>query len=201
MWWMCAALMVALCGVAQAAEADPVARTKALVEAFKAVKSAPEGKPLSAADKKHNEKAFAALDGFFDQAHLKATPIAPHADKLDDAQKKKFGELFWQVMRLVAYPDSGDFLREAKYTLAKDGKTNVRMEARLEKEDLDVDALFYWKAGKDGTLRIIDVAFDNAPLMKDYQNQFGRILAKNGAQGLLDMLEKKLAEEKKKRGM
>ncbi len=193
-------VMVGLLAAPLLAKDDALTRTRALVEAFKAVKEADEGKPLGDADRQHNEKAFTTLDGFFDQEHLRAAPVAPHHDKLDEAQRKQFGELFWPILRLVAYPDSGSFLREAKYELKAKGATDVQLTGRLEKEDLDVDVVFHWKAGKDGTLRLADASFDGSSLVKDYQNQFGRILAKKGAAGLIAMLEKKLAEEQKKQG-
>lgn len=48
---------------------------------------------------------------------------------------------------------------------------------------------FVW-APIDGALRLVDVRYDDASLLVDYQNQFGRILAKDGPDGLLAALAK-----------
>jgi len=64
--------------------ADPaVKRTEAFIEAFKKVKS---GDNLSAAEKKANQRAFAALDGFFDFGTLTSRPLQPVAAKFSANQ-------------------------------------------------------------------------------------------------------------------
>ena len=52
---------------------------------------------------------------------------------------------------------------------------------------------FYWR--DDGAWRLVDVAFDGAPLAKDYQNQVGRVIEEKGAAGLLRKLRKRLKQE------
>lgn len=169
------------CGHALADET--VQRTEALITAFKAVKSPAD------------EAAFTALDGFFDRERLTTEPIAPLADKLTEEQKKGFAERYWRIIRLVAYPDAGRFFEKAQWTLKPvAGKKDVALHARLVEEDLETDVVFHWhEAG--GALRVYDVSFDGASLVKDYQNQFGRIVAKEGADGLLKKLDERLQKE------
>ena len=70
------------------------------------------------------------------------------------------------------------------------------MTIRFEGEDTDSKVTFHW-ASAAGTWRLYDVSFDNASLVKDYQNQFGRILEKDKAEGLLKKLAKKLEDKRK----
>ena len=191
------AVAVTVLGASAAwAKASPAQRTEALVAAFMEVKSSEDG-DLSASDKAHNKKAFAALDAFFDYDTMTASTIAPHRKKFSDDQAAKFEGRLRELIRMVAYPDSGAFLREAKRKLGKTkdkgGNAEVTMNLFVEKEDLEMDVTFIWKDGSDW--KLIDVAFDGARLTKDYQNQFGRIIGKGGVEDLLKKIEKRYTKE------
>ena len=184
------------------ATTDPVARTRALVEAFKAVKQPAEGKTLSAADRTANAAAFKALDDFFDRQTLTTQPLAAHAAKMTPAQTKAFGEMFYPLIRLVAFPNSSAFFHQAKWSVkAGKARTDAALHAEIVADDVQTDLTFHWRAD-GGTLRIVDVSFDGSSMMKDYSNQFGRILAKKGADDLLAKLKKRYeAEERARKGL
>ncbi len=184
---------------AAAASADPIARTQALIAAFKQVTKPAEGASLTPAQRATNAKAFTALDAYFDRATLTSRPIAPNVAKFSAAQKAAFKETFWSLIRLVAYPDSGAFFKEAKWSL-KPGKAPLTVDllAELEEEDMETTVTFYWRE-IDGALRLVDVGFDGASLMKDYTAQFSRIIAKSGVEGLMKKLDKRFKAEKKAR--
>jgi ABC-type transporter MlaC component len=199
------ALSAASVSVASAAPANPapasatdpapvLQRTEALINAFKQVKRAPEGTPLTAAQRAENAKTFAVLDGLLASEVISSTPITPHQAAFKPEQLETFKTLFWQTLRLVAYPDSGQFFEDAKYTLAAPVQSGLRfdikMHAELEEQDIETDVVFHWQA-INGTLRVVDVSFDGASLMTDYTNQFGRIIKKKGAAGLMAILQKK----------
>ena len=46
-------------------------------------------------------------------------------------------------------------------------------------------------------LRIVDVALDGASVSLDYENQFGRVLRKDGADALIGKMQARLAEAQK----
>ena len=139
---------------------------------------------------------------FFDRERLTGDPVAPHKDKFKPVELEQFRTLFWETIRLIAYPDSGAFFRDAKWTLddatIQADRADVPLHARLEKEDVTTDLSFHWRAQGD-TWLLADVSFDGSSLVKDYQNQFGRILGKEGAAGLLKRLTDRHAEESKAR--
>jgi phospholipid transport system substrate-binding protein len=175
--------------------ASPAAdRTEAFIAAFKKVKSSE--KP-TAADRKANEQAFAEIDRFMDFEALTEKPIQPRAAKFTAKQKTEFSSKFRDLIRAIAYPDSGRFFRDAKLKVGepveKDGATVVPIDARVPKDDLRTKLELYW-AKKDGGLRLVDVAFDGDSLIQDYQNQFARIIDKDGVAGLLKKLDEKKAE-------
>jgi ABC-type transporter MlaC component len=189
------ALVVLAAPLAAAAAPSPVARTEALLAAFQEVKVKPGEN--AAATRAANGKAFAALDDFLDFDTLTEEPIRPHLAKLTPAQRKEFTGKFRELIRLVAYPDTGEFLRKAQRKVGSAREVNgaqvVDVDLSLPEEDLETRVSFHWKEVR-GALRLVDVSFDGDSLIRDYSNQFGRILEKEGGAGLLKKADEKLAE-------
>lgn len=177
--------------VAKAPIADPAARTQALIAAFQKV-------PVrSGANAQASERAFVVLDGFLDFDALTQEPIRPHAARFDAKQRTDFTNKFREVVRIVAYPDSGEFFRKAdiRVSAPREGKggTWVEFDARSPGEGTQTRIGLLWRATAGGW-RVADLTFDGDSLVKDYQNQFGRILEKEGAPGLLRRLDDKRTE-------
>ena len=174
---------------AAAAVADPVARTQALIAAFQKVPARVKGVP--------SDKGFAELDGFLDFDAITQDPIRPHLAKLDAKQRAEYTAKFREVVRLVAYPDTGAFFRSAKVKVGAarpgNGGSWVDLDTRSPEDSVDVRVGLLWKS-VGGTLKVADLTFDGDSLIRDYQNQFGRILTKEGAAGLLKRLEDQRAE-------
>jgi phospholipid transport system substrate-binding protein len=197
-----AAALFVLPATAHAAS-NPVERTEDLVRAFKTVKPVPDdGSDLSAADRKGNAAAFAALDGFFDWDALTSASINSHKAEFKAAELAEFKKTLKELIRLVAYPGSSAFFETAQYELkmgkkrTKASQTDVEMLAELPEQDLETTVTFHWQqSGRD--LRIVDVSFDGASLTKDYRAQFGRIIGKDGVDGLMSKLRKRYDSERK----
>jgi len=180
------------------AKKNPGQRTAALVAAFMKVKALPEdGSELSTADKASNKKAFATLDTYFDFDAMGAEIIRPHKEKYNKSQTAHLKDTFRQLIRLVAYPRSGAFLKSAKRTPKKWSEKGKRgfgpLYLEVEEDDIEMDVVFIWEGQKEWLL--MDVSFDGAKLSIDYQNQFGRIIGKVGVDGLLKKLDKRLKKE------
>jgi len=160
-------------------------RTEAFIAAFERVRTA-DGK-LDPAQKAANDKAFADLDAFFDFAALTGKVIEPQADKLKPDELAMFRTKFRELLRLTAYPNSAAFFPRAKVTYLPEKKKGelvaVPVKLRVEAEDLDMAVEFHWVPGPSG-MRVADVLFDGDSLVKDYQNQIARVIAKNGVAGL-----------------
>ncbi|MCB9525213.1 MAG: ABC transporter substrate-binding protein [Myxococcales bacterium] len=171
------------------------ARTTALIAAFKAVERAPAGKALTPAQRAANEGHFKALDALFDRDALLKGALGPNAKALDPAQRARFDADFWWLLRSIAYPDSGAFFERAEHAITRTAVTGAQVDvtvfATLADEDIETEITLHW-AGEP--LRLVDASFDGASLAKDYQNQFGRILAKKGAAGLLAVLAERRAK-------
>lgn len=194
-------LAASLVGTIAFAKDDAEARTHQLLEAFKSVHTAPEGTELSKEDKDANEAAYKVLDGFFDYDRISNDPIAPNKRAFTKDQLARFNKMFQEVIRRVAYPRSGSFLKQATVTVQKgklEGKKAVvNLHAAVPEQDLETDVQFHW-ADEGDAWRIVDVSFDGSSVVKEQQNQFTRIIKKEGVDGLLKKLSAKLDEELKR---
>ena len=173
-------------------------RTEGFIERLMAVKQADKG-PLPKPDQEANQKVFAELDAFFDWDHLMSEPIKPRLDKFSPAEKDEFMRKFREVLRLVAYPDSGSFFRTAKYKVQlgkENGPDKVTVGIDAKKGDIETRVDIHYKKAGD-TLKLYDVSFYGDSLVKDYQNQMVRIIDKGGAKDLIAKIDKRKAELEK----
>lgn len=185
-----AALCLFACVLASPAEAQPArARTDAFLTALRKVPG-----PGAAG----NAQLFAEIDRFLDFAAFTDGALQPRVSRFSPAQREEFARRFRSVIRLVAYPDSGKFFRDATLRFGTvsergDGRVDVPIQARLPKEDVQTDLILHWK-GQGEAARLVDVSFDGDSLVKDYQSQFARIVDKEGPAGLLRKLAAREAE-------
>ena len=175
---------------AASAAKDPAqTRTDQMIAAFKAVKAG--------AGDAANAKPYGTLDGLIDYDTITAKAIEPRAAKLSAAQLEKFKKQFRELIRMQAYPDSGDFFRRAKLTFkpvtTEGGTTNVPFRAYVASEDLETNVTLHWAKAKDGALKMVDVSFDGDSLVRDYQNQFAKVVDKDGVAGLFKKLDERHA--------
>ena len=173
-------------------------RTEGLIAAFKKVKTA-DGK-LVKKEKAANDWAFTELDDYFDFATLTSKPIEPLGNKLTPEEVTRFKAKFRELIRLIAYPNAGTAFTKAKLAYEPETKKAERIavpvKLRMEEDDLDLTVEFLWAMEK-GALRIVDVLFDGDSIIKDYQNQIGKVVAKSGVPGLFKALDTRRAELEK----
>jgi len=166
---------------------SPLETTKAFVESMKSVKT-------------DGENSYPKIDTFINFDHLTTETIRPHLKSFNDKQIKTFKPLLQQLIRLVAYPQSGDFYTDSKYTYRKPtvngDNAYVVMDVIFEKEDLEIELGYFWQKSNSNWL-LTDLSFDEDSLVKDYQNQFGRIISKESVDSLNQKLQNKLTEIEK----
>ena len=164
-----------------------IARTNAMIDS---IKSASKNGVLT----QKNFEEFIDVNAIIDEA------IEPHLAKFNKAQLKEFKDTMLTVVRKVAYPNSNDFMTTTKYKItgAEDHKefAIVNMTVHLQKDDLDMDIGYYWRE-RNKQLMLTDVSFDGDSLVKDYQNQFGRIIQTDGVDGLIKKVKEKLEQVEK----
>lgn len=189
---------------AAAGRADEAAAraTETLVRALMEVRKGADGK-LAAADEAANRALFLRLDTMVDREALVGVPLEPHRTALSAAQLEQVRTLFWGILRTITYTDTGRFFAAAKWSLkpaqVEGARVAVPVDTYLPEEDERTEITFVWDTA-GAQPRLQDLSFDGASLVKDYQNQFGRILAKDGAEGLVKMLSARFEKETAKHG-
>jgi len=196
-------IVVTVAPLAAQAEDSPKDRTKALIGAFLTVHYPGEGATLTDLQRKENVRSFEVLDGYFGYDELIRGALAGIAAKLAPSERTEFFRKFRELIRWIAYPSAGQFFRDNPYELGSTEKRRevsvVALSSYVAEEDMDMDVAFLWRA-IDGSLRLVDIEFDGDSLVKDYRNQFGRIVAKEGTDGLLKRIGKKHDEERAAQG-
>ena len=201
---ICSALFVSISLMTTVAHANPspTQRSKQLIELTYQVKTT-TGAALSDADRAANDKLYKQLDTFIDFQQLTHGPVAPHTKNLSKKQIKTIKTLFQDAIRTIAYPKTGGFLQKAELTWGSETVTGKKAAVDLtlwvESEDLETDITFHWSQSPMGW-KITDMSFDGASLVKDYQNQFGKVIAQDGAAALVKKLKTRLTEAQKKYG-
>lgn len=183
-----AILFLLLCLSAPAMSANtPLEQTKAFVTAMKQVKT--EG-----------EKIYPTIDRFINYDQLTGETIRPHMSAFNTKQVARFKPLLAQLIRLISYPQSGDFYTDSVFTyqpaIIEKDKAYIGMDVVFEKEDLEMELGYFWEK-KGNEWLLVDLSFDEDSLVKDYQNQFGRLIAKDGVNNLIKKLQDKVAEIEK----
>lgn len=165
----------------------PLEQTQSFIAAMKSVKT-------------QGDKSYPKIDAFINFDQLTSDTIKPHLKHFNKAQIKTFKPLLEELIRLIAYPQSGDFYSESTFTYQKPiingDQAYVVMDVFFEKEDLEIELGYFWQM-YDGQWLLTDLNFDEDSLVKDYQNQFGRILSKESVDSLNEKLKNKLTEIKK----
>lgn len=166
---------------------SPLEQTKAFVAAMKSVKT-------------QGEASYPAIDKFIQYEQLTAETIKPHISAFSKTQSDSLKSSLKTLIRLISYPQSGDFYSDSIYTyqtpVIKKNTAYVGMDVFFEEEDLEMELGYFWQKF-DSEWRLVDLSFDEDSLVKDYQNQFGRLIAKDGVDNLIQKLQSKVTEIEK----
>ncbi len=177
-----------------AARADATDRAKKLIAAFKAVKTAPEGKTLSAADKKANLTAYKNLDGFFAYDQFGDACLGPARTTLAAKVSKDLKDRLVDILRRRGYANAGSLFNDGLLTHGapkqSNGQTITPVAMKFPKQDLSMNLDFVWGKGD----KVVDLIIDDDSLVADLSNQIGRVLKKSGADELGKKLQAKQAE-------
>jgi ABC-type transporter MlaC component len=188
-----ALVVIALVSPPPARAAAQIARdrTEALISAFKQVKPP---SALRAEYKAANASAFRQLDGFLDFETLTSAPVAPRATKFSPEQMAAFRTKFKRVIRLSAYPSSGDFFREATIVVlpqhAEGGLWSVPVRASFPEKHVETVVEFRW-IRRAGALKLVDLLFDGESMVAQYQRRLSRLIDKQGVAGMMTALDRR----------
>jgi phospholipid transport system substrate-binding protein len=132
-------------------------------------------------------------DTMFDQGELSRRTLAMNWNKLNDAERQEFVQLFRQVLekayidKILAYTDE-KIVFEKEIALAQN-QSEVRTKIVTASKEIPIA---YRVIKKDGAWKVYDVVIENVSLVQNYRTQFNDILGKNPPEQLLEILRKKV---------
>jgi phospholipid transport system substrate-binding protein len=123
--------------------------------------------------------------------------LGVHWQKLTDAQRQEFIDLFKELIE-KAYGGMLDrYPEEVRFSYDEERIDGTFAEVHTQVENLTQNKSFsvvYRLNLKDGKWLIYDVVAENVSMVRNYRNQFSRILAKSSYEDLAQVLRKKIQE-------
>lgn len=145
------------------------------------------------------ERLVSILDGMLDYEAFAKESLGAHADGLSAEQRLRFQTTLEQLIRAsyrknlrapehyqVAF--SGDVENGAGAVVVG---TEARHRTKKREEPLKVD---YVVGPSSKGLRVRDIVTGGVSLVTNYRRQFGRIIAKKGFDGLMQLMDRKLKQ-------
>ncbi len=181
---------------------EPIDVLKAPMAEALAVLRDPQYKADDPAKKaEQREKFWAIIKPSFDFEELSKRTLARNWKLFDAAQQAAFTDVFSELLGNIyvdriqgGYNDEtiefGDQIKHESRPLAV-----VKTFIVSARNRIPVD---YSMIEKDGTWRVYDVKVEGISLVKNYRSQFKEILSKDSPDQLIEMLKKKVAEQKAK---
>jgi phospholipid transport system substrate-binding protein len=133
----------------------------------------------------------------FDTQELAQRALGENWQKLTEEQRKEFTSLFIELVKqsysdtLKRYSQESQVSFDQERIDGKQAEVQTRISSPAQSAPFSVVYQLHRKG--DGWL-IYDVVAENVSLVRNYRNQFARIMAKSSGAGLLEVLKQKIAE-------
>ena len=154
----------------------------------------------SAAGADRDKKVAAVLGGLFDFDAMAKASLGDGASELNDDQKAEFATLLKQLVQRTIEKNVRATINYDVAFLGEDPAGDdvvVKTRAQNKKNEREEPILIDYRLKKgDAGWRSIDVVTEGSSMVANYRSQFKRILAKDGAAGLL----KKMRDKAKRDG-
>lgn len=145
--------------------------------------------------KKRDRQISEKVRKFFDFGSLAQMSLSSHWDQLSSKTKVEFSDLFTRLIEKSYLQKSRSLVGNYKLSFGNEiiNGNKASVTSSIYKDDADFDITYeLHKVGN--TWMINNIIFDQVNLVKNYQSQFNRIIAKSNVDELMKLLRKKLNE-------
>jgi phospholipid transport system substrate-binding protein len=148
----------------------------------------PPGREASAAERARVEKIVTRT---VDLRAMAEAALGERWKKMTEKQRKRLVGAFEKRFRQAYGSDRLDSLRTTKieYQPEQEGDGGVKVPTRVVVEGEPTQIIYTMRQERDGW-RIVDIAVDGVSTVENYRSSFGRVIAKEGVDGLIQRLEK-----------
>ena len=143
------------------------------------------------------EKLEAIYEQMFDEVELAKRTLGGNWNKLNTSQQQEFTELYRQVLE-KAYIDKILSYTNEKIVFPKENilaNNQAKVQTKVITSSKEIP-IFYRVIQKNGAWKVYDVVVENVSLVQNYRSQFNDILSKNTPDQLLEILRKKVKDNK-----
>lgn len=184
-----------------AAADDPLETLKKPIDKVIQILNEPQYKD-PAKKEEQRDRLWETTRGLFDFTEISRRAVARHWKKFSPDQKKRFSEVFAEFLGNTYIDKIQSEYNNERIVyvgqVAKGKKALVKTKI-LRGESLEIPIAYRMKK-INGQWKVYDILVENGvSLIKNYRIQFSEILKKNTPEYLIKRLEKKLAEQEKKR--
>jgi phospholipid transport system substrate-binding protein len=158
----------------------------------------------SDAEKKLAQEVTTTLRGFLDLDELAKRAVDQHWGKMSESQRKSYLELLRSLLEdnyirgvrsNLAY--SVEYIGEAPAPSATAMLVLTKINAKRKGRPYSIKVDYTVEADAKGAVHVVDIATDGVGLIDNYREQFNKIIAKDGVDGLLAKMKKKQSAAKK----
>jgi len=185
---------------AVAVSLEPMATIKAPIDTVIAILNDPQYK-VKGTKSAQRDEIWKNVKPMFNFDEIARRAVARNWSDFNDAEKAAFTDVFAQFLGNT-YIDKvqGEYHNEQIVYLGQDFYSDIYAEVKTQivRETLKIPVNYRMLKGGDGQWRVYDIIVEGVSLIKNYRTQFASILSKDKTAQLIQQLNDKLAEQKKR---
>jgi ABC-type transporter MlaC component len=168
-----------------------------LISLFKSYHKAVKGEQLTIEKENENKKTALNIEKLFHFDSLIQGALQDQWKNMTKAQQNNFYDKFKKLIELIAYPQGSYFYNNSKNEFKKPILENNRARIASDNynyaKDIQITITYIFEDFK-GSWMLVDVEMNEHILVDAYRLQVNRYVAKNGLDGLMEVLNKKYDE-------
>ena len=185
---------------AVAVSLEPMATIKAPIDTVIAILNDPQYK-VKGTKSAQRDEIWKNVKPMFNFDEIARRAVARNWSDFNDAEKAAFTDVFAQFLGNT-YIDKiqGEYHNEQIVYLGQDFYSDIYAEVKTQivRETLKIPVNYRMFKGGDGQWTVYDIIVEGVSLIKNYRTQFASILSKDKPAQLIQQLNDKLAEQKKR---
>jgi phospholipid transport system substrate-binding protein len=144
---------------------------------------------------KRRQLIFEVLDYRFDYKEMSRRTLGKkNWKKLSASEKIEFVEIFSKLLKNIYVRKIESYTEETiKYSKPRTKKNRAIVKTILMQDKVELP-IIYRLVDRKGKWLVYDVIIEGVSIVKNYRSQFGRILARQGYQGLISQVKDKVKQ-------
>ncbi len=180
-------LLMLVIAVPSFALPQPQARVEQMVNSILGVLQESE---LSSAEKK--AQVSGRVQKFLNMESMSRRTLGTHWEEATEEQRQRFSDLFVKVLEGTYLNRIGDYSGgTVKYLKQRVKDNKAIVDTVIISDELEIPVQ-YKMIYQDGAWQVFDIVIEGVSLVRNYRSSYGEIIRRNGYEGLLALMDKKV---------